>query len=216
MDTMKIIDDQASPSGNWYQVEPGAYDEMWTADQKPHAHWQYFIDALQKLGIDELENRRHEAQRILRENGVTYNVYDDPNGLHRPWELDPIPFLISSEEWSTVESGLIQRAELMNLILADIYGPRELIKKGILPLELIYGHSGFLRPCDQIKQHGNHQLIVYATDLARGPDNRMWVVGDRSQAPSGAGYALENRMAMTRILPSLFRAPAGHVLPYSA
>ena len=209
---MKIYDDQAPKKDNWYQVEPGAYDEMWAAEQKPHPHWQYFIDALQQLGLDEMESRRLEAQRILRENGVTYNVYDDPEGLHRPWELDPIPFLISSDEWSTVESGLIQRAELMNLILTDIYGPRELIKKGILPLELIYGHSGFLRPCDQIKHPGNRQLIVYAADLARGPDNRMWVVGDRSQAPSGAGYALENRMAMTRILPSLFRDCSVHRL----
>ena len=202
---MKLVDDNNGMTQSWYQTTPGAYDEMWSAENKPHPHWQYFIESLQSLGLDEMEWRRGEAQRILRENGVTYNVYGDPNGLNRPWELDPIPFLISSEEWATIELGLIQRAELMNLLLTDIYGKRQLIKKGILPLELVYNHSGFLRPCDQIMLQGNHQLIVYAADLARGPDNKMWVVGDRSQAPSGAGYALENRMTMTRILPSLFR-----------
>jgi uncharacterized circularly permuted ATP-grasp superfamily protein/uncharacterized alpha-E superfamily protein len=202
---MKPVNENPAANNLWYQTTADAYDEMWSKENKPHPHWQYFIESLQSLGLDEMKRRRGEAQRILRENGVTYNVYGDPDGLNRPWELDPIPFLISSEEWASIEQGLVQRAELMNLLLTDIYGPRQLIKKGLLPLELIYSHSGFLRPCDQIMLPGEHQLIVYAADMARGPDNQMWIVGDRSQAPSGAGYALENRMAMTRILPSLFR-----------
>ena len=202
---MKLVDENTTTTTPWYQPTPDAYDEMWSTENRPHPHWQYFIESLQSLGLDEMEWRRGEAQRILRENGVSYNVYGDPSGQNRPWELDPIPFLISSEEWASIEQGLVQRAELMNLLLTDIYGKRQLIKKGLLPLELIYSHSGFLRPCDQMMLPGNHQLIVYAADMARGPDNRMWIVGDRSQAPSGAGYALENRMAMTRILPSLFR-----------
>jgi len=202
---MKLVDPDTPSTTPWYQPAADAYDEMWSAEHTPKPHWQYFIESLQSLGLEEMEWRRGEAQRFLRENGVTYNVYGEPGGLNRPWELDPIPFLISSEEWAAIEQGLIQRAELMNLLLSDLYGKRELIKKGLLPLDLIYNHSGFLRPCDQVKLKGNHQLIIYAADLARGPDNQMWIVGDRSQAPSGAGYALENRMAMTRILPSLFR-----------
>lgn len=203
---MKPVNDILNnPSTAWYQPVLGAYDEMWSAENKPHPHWQYFSESLQALGLDEMERRRREAQRILRENGVTYNVYGDPDGLNRPWELDPIPLLISSDEWATVEQGLVQRAELFNLILTDIYGQRQLIKQGLLPLELVYSHTGFLRPCDQMMLPGKHQLVIYAADLARGPDDRMWVVEDRTQAPSGAGYALENRMVMTRILPSLFR-----------
>jgi len=202
---MNFTDEKTNNVAPWYQPEPGTFDEMWLEENKSRPYWQYFIDSLQSLGLDEMERRRGEAQRILRENGVTYNVYSDPRGVNRPWELDPIPFLISSEEWANIEQGLVQRAELMSLLLADIYGPRQLIKKGLLPLELIYSHAGFLRPCDQVMLPGAHQLIVYAADLARGPNGQMWIVGDRSQAPSGAGYALENRMAMTRILPSLFR-----------
>lgn len=190
---------------SWYQPTADTYDEMWSSEDQPHPHWQYFIESLQSLGLGEMERRRHEAQRILRENGVTYNVYGEPDGLNRPWELDPIPFLISSEEWAGIEQGLTQRAELMNFLLSDLYGERTLIKKGLLPQHLIYRHSSFLRACDQIQIPGKHQLVLYAADMARGPDNQMWIVGDRSQAPSGSGYALENRMTMTRILPSLFR-----------
>lgn len=209
---MKVPEDiQAQALCNWYTPKAGYYDEM-RSEQGLRPHWEYFIASLNSLGCDELERRRIEAQRLLRENGVTYNVYGDPQGLNRPWELDPIPLLISSEEWARIESGLIQRAEVMNLILEDLYGARNLLKKGLLPLELIFSHRGFLRPCDQIKLAGQHQLITYAADLTRGPDGQMWVLGDRTQAPSGAGYALENRMAMSRMLPSLFRDSHVHRL----
>lgn len=195
-----------------YAADPNTFDEMCTEEGGLRGHWEYFIGSLQALGQSELERRRKEAYQLLRENGVTYNVYGDPQGLNRPWELDPIPLLVSSEEWAEIESGLIQRAELLNLILADIYGRRELIRKGLLPLEVVYTHAGFLRPCDQVQLPGQHQLIVYAADLARGADGQMWVIGDRTQAPSGAGYALENRMVMSRILPSLFRDSHVHRL----
>lgn len=180
-------------------------DEMIDRAGSVRPHWKYFIQALQKLGQDEIATRQNEILKLLRENGVTYNVYGDPDGSNRPWQLDPIPLLIAEEEWSNIESGLLERAELLNLILADIYGPRELIRKGLLPVDLLFNHSGFLRACDKIKIPGKHQLILYAADLARGPDNRMWVLGDRTQAPSGAGYALENRLAMSRVFPNIFR-----------
>jgi uncharacterized circularly permuted ATP-grasp superfamily protein/uncharacterized alpha-E superfamily protein len=203
---MKLPDDTINNElCHWYRTEPGCFDEMWVSDNQLRPHWEYFTASLRALGCSELEHRRQEAGRLLRENGVTYNVYGDPEGVNRPWELDPVPLLISSEEWSHIERGLIQRAELLNLILHDIYGARELIKKRLIPLELIYGHRGFLRACDQVKLPGEHQLITYAADLARGPTGSMWVLSDRTQAPSGAGYALENRMAMGRIFPSLFR-----------
>lgn len=202
---------QAGPN-QWYPTAAGGYDEMLDGAGQIRPHWEYLIRALRTLGTTELGRRGAEAARLLRENGVTYNVYSDPAGQSRPWQLDPVPLLISSDEWATIESGLLERAELLNLILADIYGPRELLRKGLLPLELIYNHGGFLRGCDKIALRGKHQLVIYAADLARGPDDRMWVLGDRTQAPSGAGYALENRIAMTRVLPSLFRDSHVHRL----
>jgi uncharacterized circularly permuted ATP-grasp superfamily protein/uncharacterized alpha-E superfamily protein len=188
-----------------YRPQPGTYDEMFLGNGAVRSHWEYLAQALDGLGVAELEQRRRKGERLLRENGVTYNVYGDPQGPARPWELDPIPLLISSDEWAEVESGLTQRAHLLDLILRDLYGPRELIKKGLLPLELIYSQPSFLRACDQIRHPGRHQLILYAADLVRGPGGGILVLGDRTQAPSGAGYALENRTVMARLLPSLYR-----------
>jgi len=195
-----------------YSSGINAYDEMQDAQRQIRPHWAPLMRALDELGIAEVELRHKEALKLLRENGVTYNVYGDPNGNSRPWQLDPVPLLISGDEWYDIEAGLLQRAELLNLILTDLYGPRELISKGLLPLELIYNHGGFLRACDQVRLPGRHQLILYAADLARGPDQKMWVLGDRTQAPSGTGYALENRLAMSRVLPSLFRNAQVHRL----
>ena len=100
-----------------------------------------------------------------------------------------------------IEAGLVQRAELLNLILADLYGPQALLKQGLLPPELIFSHAGFQRCCAGMRTPGGRPLVISSSNLARGPDGRMWVLDDRAQAPSGAGYALENRMVMTRIAP---------------
>ena len=117
-----------------------------------------------------------------------------------------MPLLVPSEEWRAIERGLTQRAELLRLVLADLYGPRELLHKGILPPELIFSHPGFLRACHDLPIPGDrYHLPLYAADLARAPDGSLYVIGDRSQAPPGAGYALENRIVISRVFPSLYR-----------
>jgi uncharacterized circularly permuted ATP-grasp superfamily protein len=187
-----------------YRFSAGSYDEMCAAAGTLRPHWEYLIRSLEALGIEELERREQEAQRLLRENGVTYNVYDDPQGMTRFWELNLVPVLLTSQEWRVIEQGLIQRAELLNLVLADLYGPRTLIRKGVLPPELIYAHPGFLLPCHDVRPAGGCQLVLYAADVARAANGGIWVIGDRAQAPSGSGYALENRIVLSRILPSLY------------
>ena len=191
---------------------PGAFDEMCvkTGDIRPH--WHYLMTAFADMGAEELKHRREEAWRLIRDNDVTYNIYGDPSGMGRPWELDLVPLLMESEEWSRIEAGLLQRAELLNLLLQDLYGPRTLVSKGILPPELLYAHPGFLRPCAGIPMQDSHALTFYAADLVRGEDGQMTVMSDRAQAPSGAGYALENRMVISRVLPSLFRDSHTHRL----
>ncbi|CAG7855802.1 hypothetical protein MCAMS1_00062 [biofilm metagenome] len=188
-----------------YQTQLGCYDEMLTTENRASPHWERLMSALEKMGSEKIELRRREAQRLLQENGVTYNVYGDAQRLARPWQLDLVPLLISSDEWQGFEAGLKQRARLLNLILNDIYDQQSLLKKGLLPFELIFGHEGFLQPCVGALNLNQQQLVFYAANLARGPNGRMWVLDDRTQAPSGAGYALENRTAMTRIMPDLFR-----------
>jgi len=195
---------------NSYLLGKDDYDEMLDSQGKVRPHWSELIQEMEKLGAGEMELRRTEALKLLHENGVTYSTYGDPEGSNRPWQLDPVPLMISGAEWQDVEAGLLQRAELLNMILADLYGPRELTKKNLLPHELIYNHGGFLRACDQVKLTGHHQLVLYAADLARGPDQKMWVISDRTQAPSGAGYALENRVGVSRVLPIMFRNSQAH------
>jgi uncharacterized circularly permuted ATP-grasp superfamily protein/uncharacterized alpha-E superfamily protein len=168
--------------------------------------------ALNDMGATELQRRREEAWRLVRENDVTYNIYGDPAGMGRPWKLDLVPLLIESEEWRTIEAGLLQRAELLNLLLLDIYGPRNLVRKGLIPPELVYGHPGFLYPCANLPMPGSKALTFYAADLARDSNGQINILSDRAQAPSGAGYALENRLVISRVLPSLFRDSHTHRL----
>ena len=181
------------------------FDELATADGNIYPHWQKLVNAYDKLGNEGLTNRAHEVMQLLKENGVTYNIYGDPEGLNRPWMLDPIPMVFSQKDWTLIEKGLKQRANLLNQILQDIYGERKLIRSGIIPFEMIYNHLGFLRQMDKIRIPGKHQLVQYSADLARGPDGMMWVLHDRTDAPSGAGYAFENRVAMTRVFPDMLR-----------
>lgn len=203
---MEQSDNQFSGSiAQFYAPRLEAYDEMYAGKGKMLPHWQALMQELDQLGREGLERRHMEAQRLLRENGVTFNIYDGLRGMARPWQLDPIPLFISHEEWSVIEAGLKQRAELLNLVLADIYGPQQLLQEGLLPPELVFGHAGFLRSCVGTIPAGKRSLIVCSSNLARGPDGRMWVIDDRAQSPTGAGYALENRMVMTRIAPVLFR-----------
>ena len=188
------------------------YNEMLSGPARPRAHWHYLAHSLDAIGATELQRRGAEARRLIRDNDVTYNVYSDPRGMGRPWELDLIPLLIESDQWRDIEEGLIQRAELLNLLLDDLYGERTVIKKGIVAAEAVFAHPGFLFPCDNIRRPDGRYLDIYAADLARGPDGQFRVIGDRTQAPSGAGYALENRVVLSQVLPSLFRDSHVHRL----
>src|SRR5205823_5522358 len=116
-----------------YPPLPGVYDEMATSPGVPRAHWQKFVGSFEQLGPDELAVRWENGRRIIREHGVTYNVYGDPQGMDRPWELDMVPLLIPADEWQRIEEGLAQRARLFNLILADLYGSQRLLRDGVLP-----------------------------------------------------------------------------------
>ncbi len=188
-----------------YPLTPGTYHEMLEADGAVRPHWQRLFDQVQRLSPGQLAQRQALLTRQIQENGVTYNVYADPKGADRPWELDLLPHLIDAEEWQQLSAGIAQRARLLNAVLADIYGPQTLIQEGLLPAELVYGHNNFLWPCQGIVPPQNIFLHLYAVDLARAPDGRWWVTADRSQAPSGAGYALENRMSVSRAFPDLYR-----------
>jgi len=143
---------------------------------------------------------------MIVENGITYNVYADAQGRDRPWILDPLPYVLTAQEWRTIEAGVAQRARLLNAVLVDLYGRQELLAQGALPAEIPYGHPNFLWPCTGIRPPADRWLSIYAVDLARAADGRWWVLADRTQAPSGPGYALENRQIVRRAFPELTQA----------
>lgn len=192
-----------------YAARPDRYDELCQRIGSVvvvRPHWRDFFHGLAAMPADELSARRAALARQIHENGITYNVYADPRGFARPWELDLLPYMLPAAEWAQLEAAVIQRATLFDRILADLYGEQTLLEQGLVPPALIYGHSGFLRPLVGARPAGGRFLHLYAVDLARSPDGRWWVVADRTQAPSGAGYALENRSVVARVLPELYRA----------
>jgi len=180
--------------------QSSSYDEMFDAEKNIRPHWEKLKSNLERIGLEQLLVKQKEIDWRLEDNGVTYNVYNDPGGFNRPWKLDPIPLIIEEEQWNLVEEGLKQRCRLFNLLLQDIYGEQKAIQEGIIPMEVIYAHGGFMREMHGMKM----PLTIYAADMARGPDGKIWVVNDRTQAPSGLGYSIENRLTMNGAMPDMF------------
>lgn len=188
-----------------YPFVEARFDELFAAPMRPRPHWDGLFAELAGTSRTDLRDRQAAAERQIRESGVTYNVYADPQGPDHPWDLDVLPLIIAPDEWRSIEAGIAQRATLLNRVLADLYGSQSLLRSGLIPASLIHSHSGFLRPAHGITPPGGVHLHVYAADLARSPDGQWWVMSDRTQAPSGAGYALENRLIVSRTFPALFR-----------
>ena len=198
-----------------YRPLQGVFDEMMDGNGRVRAHWQPFLATLAALGSDEINRRFAAADRYLRDSGVFYRVYEDAAGIERPWPLSHIPLIIEPGEWRQLEAGLIQRAELLEAVLADSYGPGTLTRDGRLPAALIAGNPEFLRPLVGVEPPGGAHLRFYAVDVGRGADGRWWVLNDRAQAPSGAGYAIENRLALSRAIPDIYRkARVERVAPF--
>lgn len=191
-----------------YRPLPGAYDELMAPDGSVRPQWEPFLTEWSGLSGDELQRRFGLADRHVRDTGVSYRIHgdideSDPLAGERAWPLSHAPLIITGQEWRAIAAGVAQRARLLDAVLADVYGPARLISDGALPAAAVTGSPDYLRPLQGAP--GGSQLQLYAADLGRGPDGRWWVLGDRTQAPSGAGYALENRLAIGRAFPDLFR-----------
>lgn len=187
-----------------YHPLPGVYDEMMEPSGRVRPVYEPFLDMIEERGPAEFQRRSVAADSYLRESGVFYRVYDDGAGEARNFPLSHVPLLIGAEEWRELAAGLAQRANLLDRVLGDIYGPGGLVTERVLPAAAIAGSPDFLRPLVGVAPRGGSHLRLYAADLGRGPDGRWWVLSDRTQAPSGAGYALETRLAMSRALPDFY------------
>lgn len=188
-----------------YLAAPDSFDEMLDASKEPRPHWRAMLDGLRAESPELMRQRLETVQREVRQNGVTYTVYGDTKGTHRPWDLNLLPLILPRQEWEGIEAAVIQRATLLNRVLGDVYGPQKMLKEGLLPPALIHGHAGFLRAAHGMRHPDDIALHFYAVDLARAPNGRWWATADRTQSPSGAGYALENRAIIGRSFPALLR-----------
>ncbi|CAM3923993.1 circularly permuted type 2 ATP-grasp protein [Arcobacter cloacae] len=181
-----------------------SFDEVFDNECNIRPHWKEVIEGLENAGIKQLEQKQLEIDWRLEDNGVTYNIYNDPEGNNRRWNLDPIPLVLTQEEWDEVTKGLKQRAKLLNLIFKDLYTEQKLIKEGIIPAEIVFGHKSFIPEVFNFKNKDYYSLRFYASDISRGPDGKFWVINDRTQSPSGLGYAIENRLTMNSISNDLY------------
>lgn len=207
-ESIKADDPIPAATGGFASAYPGGadgFDEMMRAPGDVRDHWVPLLGELDALGPTELRRRAETARRLVLEQGITYNVYGEGSGLERPWTLDPVPFVLGAADWAPLEKALIQRTTLLNRILADCYGPQELIRSAWLPPALLFAQPDFLRPAHNIRPADGTFLHFYAADLARSPDGQWWVVSDRTQIPTGAGYALANRLVTSRVLLEAFR-----------
>lgn len=188
-----------------YPESTGRYDEMLAAGAAVRPHWQSFFANIDAATPEQMRHRLDFVRRTIQENGIAYNVYADPQGADRPWALDPLPLILPAAEWQGMAEAISQRATLLNAMLGDIYGEQRLLQEGLLPPALVFGHGGYLWPARGVRPPDDIFLHFYAADLARSPDGHWWVLADRTQAPSGAGYSLENRLIVSRVFPELFR-----------
>jgi len=190
-------------------------DELVDQLGQARPHWIEIADAFDKMGADELHRRTTEIRRLLEQDGVTYNVGTGGRRRHQPWNLDVLPVVLPRTEWDRLKRGVVQRAELLNLVLDDLYGDRRLMTEGVVPASVVLGDPQFLRECDGIKLPGDHQLVMCATDVVRTAGDGWIALAQRTQSPSGASYAAENRRVLARVFPSIFHnADVQPITPY--
>ena len=224
--TWLALQQECAPQGHWDELHGQVSGPATTAPSKApestaptaaiSAAWQTFIDeqgtpagspsAAPPLGPTDLNTRMANLQRQVRDNGITYNVYAAADQPQRPWSLDLFPLMLGHADWHQIEAGVMQRMQLLERIMADAYGPQQLVLSGQLPAALVQGHPAYLPAMQGVPPVGGRYLSLAAFDLARGPDGCWWLLSQRTQAPSGLGYLLENRQIVSRQFPQAFEA----------
>ncbi len=195
-----------------YRPLPGVPDELCDEAGRMRPGWAGLIAHMSRLDADEMAHDIARGDQYLADAGVFFRSYGDTTLSGRDWPFSPVPIILPEAEWSHISKGLIERADLLETVMADLYGPNRLVSEGHLPASLIAQNPEWLRPLVGIAPHGGHFLHFLAFEIGRGPDGRWWVLADRTDAPSGAGFALENRVATSRVFPDLFRQTNVHRL----
>jgi uncharacterized circularly permuted ATP-grasp superfamily protein/uncharacterized alpha-E superfamily protein len=188
-----------------YRAAAGVFDELADAGGALKSHWQPLLQELGSLDPATRALRMEQLNVGVRETGIAYDLFSDPESTTQPWRIDLVPLILGVEEWRALERALIQRARLFEAILADLYGPQQLLTSGAIPHQLVFSDPSFLRPCHDIRPHKGF-IQFFATDLARGPDGAWRVIDTHAETPAGIGYALANRMVHTNVAGDVFAA----------
>lgn len=188
-----------------YQPAVGVYDEILDADNNLRPHWNTLNEDLGRVDAAAMEHRWKQICRTVHQNGIAYSAYGDPAVRDQHLQIDPLPHLIPAGEWELIEAALKQRADLLNLMLADLYGPRTLVTSGVLPADVLLDHPHYHLPYHDLRTPGDRHLHFYAAQIIRSPRGDWWIKSDRTGAPGGVGFALENRIVISRAFPNEFR-----------
>jgi uncharacterized circularly permuted ATP-grasp superfamily protein len=184
------------------------YDELFSAKGQPRPSAAALIQWMQGLRPDQLQRHRETAQVALLKLGVTFSVYSDNQGIERVFPFDIIPRIISAQEWQTLEKGLKQRIQALNLFLKDMYGEQRILNDGKIPHEVVFSATGFLKPCVGLKPPSDVWCHITGTDLVRDREGKWYVLEDNLRVPSGISYVLENRRVMKSTFPAIFQTLA--------
>ena len=187
-----------------YRALPGVPDELVDPQGRMRPVWAPLIAHLDSLGKDRIQRDVARGEQYLRDAGVFFRAYGASSATERDWPFSPLPILLPDAEWAQIAEGLAERADLLETVVADLYGANRLVADGHLPAALIAENPEWLRPLVGIPPRSGHFLHFLAFEIGRGPDGRWWVLGDRTQAPSGAGFALENRVAASRVFAEIY------------
>lgn len=200
-----------------YQPTTGVFDELLDREGKLRPAYVDYLAELESLGRFEFTRRWTQAKRAVRDNGIAYSGYSGNAARPRTWTLDPIPIMLESADWERIQSAVTQRARMLNAVIRDLYGPQTLIHNGMLPAELVLSDPNFFRGYRNMPLADEDYLHLYAADITRSPDGNWWVVADRTEAPTGLGYALEHRIVMSRMSSKAFRnAKVQRLAPFFA
>ena len=210
---MTVVDDYVAAVGQpTLSQEVPRYDELVAPDGSLRAAWRALLPGLVGMAPEDLRRVRSDVSRLLSNDGVTYNTPGDGDAVANRWRLDPIPMVIGADEWSSLVVGIVQRTELLNAILVDLYGEQKLLSRGVLPASVVFAHPGYIRSAARPSAADSQPLLLSATDVGRNIDGEWRAITDRAQAPSGIGYAMENRRIISRVLPEMYRDAGLHRL----
>ena len=185
-----------------YAPLAGIPDEFMDVNGLTRPHWRRMLSALAEYEPNEIQQSFATADRRIRNRGLSYRVAGEKD--ERVWPISRMPLLLTEEEWRGIADGVAQRAELLEEVLADVYGEGRLIAEGALPPAALTGSKDYIAAMRGVRPPGGRWLRLYAVDIGRGPDGSWWALSDRAQAPSGCGYALENRLVVSQAFPDLY------------